>query len=102
VSDTPKAFSRILYKKESMEQRRGFSSEDFGLPKGKGKKGTADGSAPTENKNPNAKKVSAMDELRIQPGEKMGEFSRRVDDHMRDKLLKATKDNTAGGSKKKK
>jgi len=66
----------------------------------KGKKG--DKSAPVENKNPNAKKPSAMDELRIQPGEKMGEFSRRVDDHMRDKLLKSTKNNTAEGSKKKK
>ncbi|KAG0043794.1 hypothetical protein BGZ83_011023 [Gryganskiella cystojenkinii] len=103
VSDTPKGFARILYKKESMEQRRHFSSEDLGLPKGKGKKG-ADGSSQSKNDtdNKNNKNKNASDDLRIQPGERMGEFSRRVDEHMRDKMMKATKDITAEGSKKKK
>ncbi|KAF9175886.1 hypothetical protein BGX21_005363 [Mortierella sp. AD011] len=92
TTDTPKAFARIMFKKESLEKsmkekRQSKSSEDLGLPKG-GKK--------------NGGKKSAADQLRIQPGEKMGEFSRRVDDHMRDKLMKASKDNSATGSKKKK
>ncbi|KAG0037237.1 hypothetical protein BGZ82_002911 [Podila clonocystis] len=98
TSDTPKGFSRILFKKESMQQRinekrQGGSSEDLGKSaKGKNNK---------DDKNANKDKKPS-DELRIKPGERMGEFSRRVDDHMRDKLMKVSKDNTAGGSKKKK
>ncbi|KAG0034504.1 hypothetical protein BGZ81_004317 [Podila clonocystis] len=98
TSDTPKGFSRILFKKESMQQRinekrQGGSSEDLGK--------SAKGKNSKDNKNANKDKKPS-DELRIKPGERMGEFSRRVDDHMRDKLMKASKDNTAGGSKKKK
>jgi hypothetical protein len=75
------------------EKRQGGSSEDLGKSaKGKNKK---------DNNNANKDKKPS-DELRIKPGERMGEFSRRVDEHMRDKLMKASKDNTAGGSKKKK
>ncbi|KAG0003092.1 hypothetical protein BGZ79_001690 [Entomortierella chlamydospora] len=99
TTDTPKAFTRIMFKKESLEKsmkekRQSKSSEDLGLPKGGKKNGKDNGS--------NGGKKSAADQLRIQPGEKMGEFSRRVDDHMRDKLMKASKDNSATGSKKKK
>ncbi|KAF9993585.1 hypothetical protein BGZ65_010859 [Modicella reniformis] len=47
-------------------------------------------------------KKTAADQLRIKPGEKMGEFSRRVDDYMRDNLIRTAKDNTSTGSKKKK
>ncbi|KAF9959413.1 hypothetical protein BGZ72_009674 [Mortierella alpina] len=102
VSDTPKGFSRIMFKKESIAQRlkenkAGPSSEDFGHSKDKNKKNGKQGGA-----NDGASKKSAAQELRIMPGEKMGEFSRRVDDHMRDKMMKTTKDNTAAGSKKKK
>ncbi|KAG9323378.1 hypothetical protein KVV02_007492 [Mortierella alpina] len=105
VSDTPKGFSRIMFKKESIAQRlkenkAGPSSEDFGYSKDKNKKNGRHGSAGTANEG--APKKSAAQELRIMPGEKMGEFSRRVDDHMRDKMMKTTKDNTAAGSKKKK
>lgn len=96
TSDTPKGFSRIMFKKESMQQRinekrQGGSSEDLGKS-AKGK----------NSKDINSKDKKPSDELRIKPGERMGDFSRRVDDHMRDKLMKASKDNTAGGSKKKK
>ncbi|KAF9111791.1 hypothetical protein BGX27_004419 [Mortierella sp. AM989] len=100
TTDTPKGFARIMFKKESLEKKftekrqGGGSSEDFGIAKGGKKNGKDNGKG--------AKKSSAADELRIQPGEKMGEFSRRVDDHMRDKLLKVSKDNSAAGSKKKK
>ncbi|KAF9430834.1 hypothetical protein BGZ94_003315 [Podila epigama] len=102
LSDTPRGFSRIMFKKESMQKRlnekkQGGSSEDLGTSGKKGQKNSKD-----VNKNNNNKTPSDADELRIKPGERMGEFSRRVDDHMRDKLLKATKDNTSGGSKKKK
>ncbi|KAF9348564.1 hypothetical protein BGX26_013035 [Mortierella sp. AD094] len=91
-----------MFKKESLEKsmkekRQGASSEDFGHTKG-GKKNGKD----NKNNGSNGGKKSAADELRIQPGEKMGEFSRRVDDHMREKLTKASKDNSATGSKKKK
>ncbi|KAF8982977.1 hypothetical protein BGZ46_000257 [Entomortierella lignicola] len=101
MTDTPKGFARIMFKKESIEKKmnersQGGSSEDFGHSKGSKKNGKNN-----NNNNKNDKK-SSVEELRIQPGEKMGEFSRRVDDHMRDKLMKSSKDNTAAGSKKKK
>ncbi|KAG0202367.1 hypothetical protein BGX28_005121 [Mortierella sp. GBA30] len=107
VSDTPKGFARIMFKKGSMEQRlkekKAGSSEDLGNAKdNKNKKNTKDGKNNGDKGNKSGDKKSAADELRIMPGEKMGEFSRRVDDHMRDKLMKASKDNTAAGSKKKK
>ena len=92
-----------MFKKESLEKKAkeqgpGLSSEDFGRSKDGKKKN--DGK---DNKNSKkGDKKSAADELRIMPGEKMGAFSRRVDDHMRDKLLKASKSHTATGSKKKK
>ncbi|KAG0308839.1 hypothetical protein BGZ98_006620 [Dissophora globulifera] len=96
----PKVFARIMFKKESMamkskEQRQAESSEDLGRSaKGGNKKNNANTSK--------GDKKSPADELRIKPGEKMGDFSRRVDDHMRDRLVKATRDNSATGSKKKK
>ncbi|KAG0376852.1 hypothetical protein BGX24_007132 [Mortierella sp. AD032] len=110
TSDTPKGFERIMFKKESMAQRavdkrQHGSSEDIGAV-AKAKKNAA-----ANNNNSNNKKGSGTgkdygkqetSELRIQPGEKMGEFSRRVDEHMREKMMKATRDNTSSGSKKKK
>ncbi|KAG0331271.1 hypothetical protein BG004_001741 [Podila humilis] len=102
TSDTPKGFARILFKKESMEQkfkeRRLASSEDLGT---KGKKKDTNNNS-TNKKNQDTGKISAADELKIKPGERMGDFSRRVDEHMRDKIMKASRDNTSGGSKKKK
>ncbi|KAF9091832.1 hypothetical protein BGX29_010736 [Mortierella sp. GBA35] len=109
TSDTPKGFARIMFKKESMAQRaqekRHNSSEDLGTS-GKAKKNT-NNSSNTNNINNNKKSgkdygKQETSELRIQPGEKMGDFSRRVDEHMREKMMKATRDNTATGSKKKK
>ncbi|KAG0371064.1 hypothetical protein BC939DRAFT_70355 [Gamsiella multidivaricata] len=100
-SDTPKGFARIMFKKESMkENKQAGSSEDLGQDRKKNK-GASNNTKGGNNSNQNSKK-SAADELRIQPGEKMGDFSRRVDEHMRGKLMKATKDNTATSSKKKK
>ncbi|KAF9144581.1 hypothetical protein BG015_000068 [Linnemannia schmuckeri] len=111
TSDTPKGFSRIMFKKESMAQRaqdkrQHGSSEDLGLS-AKEKKAAA---AANNNSNNNNKDGTGSkgygkqetSELRIQPGERMGDFSRRVDDHMREKMMKATRDNTSSGSKKKK
>jgi len=91
-----------MFKKESIAQRlkenkAGPSSEDFGYSKDKSKKNGKQGGTAND-----PSKKSTAQELRIMPGEKMGEFSRRVDDHMRDKMMKTTKDNTAAGSKKKK
>ncbi|KAG0271913.1 hypothetical protein BGZ95_000218 [Linnemannia exigua] len=110
TSDTPKGFARIMFKKESMAQRaqdkrQHGSSEDLGAA-GKAKKNAAN-----NNNNSNSKNGSGTgkdygkqetSELRIQPGEKMGDFSRRVDEHMREKMMKTTRDNTSAGSKKKK
>ncbi|KAG0286935.1 hypothetical protein BGZ96_009064 [Linnemannia gamsii] len=113
TADTPKGFSRIMFKKESMAQRaldkrQHSSSEDIGLS-AKAKKAAAAAAASTKNANKNNKDGTGKDygkqetsELRIQPGEKMFDFSRRVDDHMREKMMKATRDNTSSGSKKKK
>ncbi|KAF8937535.1 hypothetical protein EDD21DRAFT_439320 [Dissophora ornata] len=105
TTDTPKGFARIMFKKESLEKKSneqrhgGGSSEDFGRSKdGKKKNNGKD----NKNNSKNGDKKSAADELRIMPGERMGAFSRRVDDHMRDKLLKASKSHTATTSKKKK
>ncbi|KAG0238323.1 hypothetical protein BGW42_005556 [Actinomortierella wolfii] len=107
-SDTPKAFARIMIKKQQIEKRvqeakaskNGVANlpslknrdEDLGIdPKDK-----------NANNNNNNKQKKPEEELRIQPGERMGEFARRVDEHMRDKFLKASKSNTAQSSKKKK
>ncbi|KAI1312972.1 hypothetical protein EDD11_002793 [Mortierella claussenii] len=109
TTDTPKGFARIMFKKESIEKKMtdrkqgGGSSEDFGHSKKKNGKDSSNNSNNNNNKNKATDgKKSATEELRIMPGEKMGEFSRRVDDHMRDKMMKVSKDNTATGSKKKK
>jgi hypothetical protein len=100
-----------MFKKESMAQRaqdkrQHSSSEDIGLS-AKAKKAAAAANANANNNN--NKSGTGKDygkqetsELRIQPGEKMGDFSRRVDEHMREKMMKATRDNTSTGSKKKK
>ncbi|KAF9427082.1 hypothetical protein BGZ76_002478 [Entomortierella beljakovae] len=104
VSDTPKGFARIMFKKESidkkLQEKIQGSSEDFGTIK----KGNKNNNKQKDNKNAanNNSKNSPADELRIKPGERLGEFSRRVDEHLRDKLMKASKDNTSAGSKKKK
>ncbi|KAF9902674.1 hypothetical protein EC991_004632 [Linnemannia zychae] len=104
TSDTPKGFARIMFKKESMAQRakdkqQHGSSEDLGVS-AKSKKNNAG----NKNGNDSTKSYGKQEtsELRIQPGEKMGDFSRRVDDHMREKMMKTTRDNTSAGSKKKK
>ncbi|KAF9918864.1 hypothetical protein BX616_004816 [Lobosporangium transversale] len=104
ASDTPKAFSRIMFKKESIEKKReeqkrnnkSVSSTDHGRTKT-----GANHNSNKLNDKENGKKHST-EELRIKPNEKMSEFSRRVDEFMRDKLMKATMDNTSKGSKKKK
>ncbi|KAF9159669.1 hypothetical protein DFQ26_006297 [Actinomortierella ambigua] len=111
-SDTPKAFARIMFKKQQIEKRaqdtksakNGAASlpslknrdEDLGIdPK------TKAANAKNHNNN-NNKPNQPSDELRIKPGERMGDFSRRVEEHMRDKMLKTAKNKTAEGSKKKK
>ncbi|KAF9133215.1 hypothetical protein BGW39_010326 [Mortierella sp. 14UC] len=108
TSDTPKGFARIMFKKESMAQRaqdrkHHGSSEDLGTS-GKGKKNNANNANANKNGSGSGKSYGKQEtsELRIQPGEKMGDFSRRVDDHMREKMMKTTRDNTSAGSKKKK
>ncbi|KAF9293015.1 hypothetical protein BGZ88_005893 [Linnemannia elongata] len=111
TSDTPKGFSRIMFKKESMAQRaqdkrHHSSSEDLGLT-AKEKKAAAaanNSTAKNNSKDGTGRGYGKQEtsELRIQPGERMGDFSRRVDDHMREKMMKATRDNTSTGSKKKK
>ncbi|KAF9920118.1 hypothetical protein FBU30_010098 [Linnemannia zychae] len=108
ASDTPKGFARIMFKKESMaqhakEKRQHKSSEDLGATN-KNKKDAVNNTNNANNKNSTGKENGKQDsfELRIQPGEKMSEFSRRVDEHMRDKMIKATRENTSAGSKKKK
>lgn len=104
-----------MFKKESMAQRaldkrQHSSSEDIGLSaKAKKAAAAAAAAASTKSANKNNKDGTGKDygkqetsELRIQPGEKMFDFSRRVDEHMREKMMKATRDNTSSGSKKKK
>ncbi|KAG9063324.1 hypothetical protein KI688_004206 [Linnemannia hyalina] len=114
TADTPKGFSRIMFKKESMAQRaqdkrQHSSSEDLGLTAKEKKAAAAAAAAANNTANKNNKDGTGKgygkqetSELRIQPGERMGDFSRRVDDHMREKMMKATRDNTSSGSKKKK
>ncbi|KAG0260719.1 hypothetical protein BG011_001668 [Mortierella polycephala] len=103
-SDTPKGFERIMFKKDSIAQRMnekrqaGSTSEDLGASK-KGKNNNNNNNNKDKDKKSS---TSATDELRIKPGERMGDFSRRVDEHMRDKLQKATRSNSATASKKKK
>ncbi|KAK3813420.1 MAG: hypothetical protein J3Q66DRAFT_46793 [Benniella sp.] len=98
ASDTPKGFARIMFKKESIEKKlkeskqAGASGGAKGIPK----------TSKTNNGETKNGKKSAADDLKIMPGEKMRDFSRRVDDYMRDNLIRTTKDGSSTGSKKKK
>ncbi|KAF9979328.1 hypothetical protein BGZ73_000022 [Actinomortierella ambigua] len=106
-SDTPKGFARIMFKKQQIEKRaqdiKAAKNGAASLPslKNKDEDIGVDPKSKTTNAGTNKAKQPS-EELRIKPGEKMGEFSRRVEEHMRDKMLKTAKSNTAEGSKKKK
>lgn len=90
----------------AQDKRQNSSSEDLGLTakEKKAAAAAANKAADNNNKDGSGKGYGKQEtsELRIQPGERMGDFSRRVDDHMREKMMKATRDNTSTGSKKKK
>ncbi|KAG0223320.1 hypothetical protein B0O80DRAFT_503758 [Mortierella sp. GBAus27b] len=98
-SDTPKSFARIMFKKDSMERK----SRELKQAQSSGGAAPSKGTSNSSNtQNTKDGKKAAPNELRIMPGERMGEFSRRVDEHMRGNLIKTTKDGSSTGSKKKK
>jgi hypothetical protein len=89
-----------MFKKESIEKKL-KESKQAGAPGGAK---SIPKTSKTNNRETNTKdgKKSAADDLKIMPGEKMRDFSRRVDDYMRDNLIRTTKDGSSTGSKKKK
>jgi len=71
--DTPKAFARLMDRQSgSIQPRKGLDNGDRGKKK---KKRKLDDSSAMRN----VGKKFAKEELKIKPGESMGEFSRRVD-----------------------
>ncbi|KAF9582179.1 hypothetical protein BGW38_000544, partial [Lunasporangiospora selenospora] len=97
ASDTPKGFSRIMFKKQSMENKQKEKAE-LAANKGQDQKGNKK----QAQVDPKKGAKSSLQDLKIMPGEKLRDFSRRVDEHMRDTMMKTNKENTAAGSKKKK
>ncbi|QSZ36911.1 hypothetical protein DSL72_009001 [Monilinia vaccinii-corymbosi] len=74
--DTPKAFARLMAFKSGQRLPKGL---DDGVKKPKNKKSTSNDAGSEERDLPTGKEDSAMEIPKIRPGEKMWEFSARVD-----------------------